>query len=337
MLKTAAQLLAALVGLSVLLPARAPGAQTPTGQTPGRIEVIPIRSATLTGEEFLRGGASGREALLAGELRLPATATGAGAAAKVPAVVLVHGSGGISGSIDLWARDLNAAGLAVFVLDSFSGRGITSTVADQNQLHSLAMMVDAYRALDALSRHPRIRADRIAVLGFSKGAVASVYSAVERFRQAHAADGGQRFAAHVGLYTLCNVSYRDDARVSAAPIRLFHGAADDYVAVDPCRGYVARLKEAGADAALTEYAGAHHGFDSPLIAPLVPVPNAQTTRNCRLAEDAAGAVRNASTGEVYALERDPCVEKGAHVGHHAEAAAAVRGAAREFLAATLLR
>lgn len=337
-MRRAATLATALIGLTALLPAppsaaQAPSPQAPSPQTPSRIEAIPIRSATPTGDEFLRGGAPGREAVIAGELRLPAGA----ATTKVPAVVLVHGSGGISGSLDLWARDLNAAGLAVLILDSFSGRGITSTVADQNQLHSLAMAVDAYRALDALARHPRVHADRIGVVGFSKGAVASVYSAVERFRQAHAADGGQRFAAHVGLYTPCNVAYRDDAAVSPVPIRLFHGAADDYVPAEPCRGYVARLREAGADVALTEYAGAHHGFDSPLIAPLVPVPNAQTTRNCRLAEDAAGGIRNASTNEVYALERDPCVERGAHVGHHAEAAAAVRTAVREFLAATLLR
>ncbi len=328
MRNAATPLLATLVGLSALFTARAPSAQVPS-----RIEVIPIRSATLTGEEFLRGGAPGRGALLAGELRLPAAA-----AAKVPAVVLVHGSGGISGSLDLWARDLNGAGLAVLILDSFSGRGITSTVADQTQLHSLAMMADAYRALDALARHPRVRADRIAVMGFSKGAVASVYSAAERFRQAHGGDPGQRFAAHVGLYTPCNVAYRDDAKVSAAvPIRLFHGTADGYVSVEPCREYVARLREAGADAALTEYAGAHHGFDSPLIAPLVPVPNAQTTRNCRLAEDAAGAIRNGRTGESHSVATDPCVEKGAHVGHDAEAAAAVRVAVKEFLAATLLR
>lgn len=328
--KAAAPLLAALIGLSVLLPARALTAQAPTNQTLSRIEAIPIRSATLTSDEFLRGGAPGRDAVIAGELRLPA-----GTAAKVPAVVLVHGSGGISGSLDLWARDLNAAGLAVFVLDSFSGRGIVSTVADQTQLHSLAMVADAYRALDALSRHPRIQADRIAVVGYSKGAVASVYSAVERFRLAHGSPE-QRFAAHVGLYTPCNNAYRDDAKVSPAPIRLFHGTADDYVAVEPCRDYVARLREAGADAALTEYAGAHHGFDSPLIAPLVPVPNAQTTAKCRLAEAASGDIRNASTGAAFSLA-DACVGKGAHVGHHAEAAAAVRRAVREFLVATLLR
>ncbi len=69
----------------------------------------------------------------------------------------------------------------------------------------------------------------------------------------------------------------------------------------------------------------------------MPVPGAQTTRNCRLSEDAVGAIRNARTGEVYALERDPCVERRAHVGHQAEAAATVRGAVKEFLAAALLR
>ena len=180
-----------------------------------------------------------------------------------------------------------------------------------------------------------VRPDRIAVLGFSKGAAASVYSAVERFRQARGS-AEHRFAAHVGLYTPCNVAYRDDAKVSPAPIRLFHGTADDYVAVEPCRDYVARLRETGADAALTEYAGAHHSFDNPLIAPLVPVPNAQTTAKCRLAEAAPGDIRNASTGVAFSLG-DACVGKGAHVGHHAEAAAAVRSAAREFLAGTLLR
>jgi dienelactone hydrolase len=162
-------------------------------QIPSRLEMLALKSQTLTGQEFLKGAESGKEVMLAGELRLPPRA-----AAKVPAVILVHGSGGIGGSTDLWARELNAIGVAAFILDTFSGRGIVSTVADQDQLNSLAMMVDAYRALDLLAAHPRIRADRIGVMGFSKGAVAAVYSATERFRAAH---GGKdnRFAAHIGL------------------------------------------------------------------------------------------------------------------------------------------
>ena len=41
-------------------------------------------------------------------------------------------------------------GVAAFLLDSFTGRGIVQTVTDQSQLGSLAMIVDAYRALDLL-------------------------------------------------------------------------------------------------------------------------------------------------------------------------------------------
>jgi dienelactone hydrolase len=295
--------------------------------------VAPIRSATFSGQDFLRGDRrAGREAVLAGELRLPLGST---AAERVPAVVLVHGSGGISGSLDLWARELNAAGIAAFVLDSFAGRGIVSTVADQNQLHSLAMMVDAYRALDWLAAHPRVRPDRIGVLGFSKGAVASVYSAMERFR-AGFGDPDRRFAAHAGLYTPCNVAYREDTRVGPAPIRFYHGVADDYVAIGPCREYVARLRQAGADAALAEYPEAHHGFDNPLSPRLLPVRDAQTTRDCRLSEGQEGAILNAQ-GAPHALERDACVGKGAHVGHHPEAAAAVRAAVRDFFRDALLR
>ncbi len=327
-----AQLFAAPTALAQQLGGAAAG--EPDGfRPPARVEVAPIRSATLSGQDFLRGDRSaGREAVLAGELRLPPGST---PAERVPAVVLVHGSGGISGSLDLWARELNAAGLAAFILDSFAGRGIVSTVADQNQLHSLAMTVDAYRALDWLAAHPRIRQDRIGVLGFSKGAVASVYSATERFNAAFG-NPNRRFAAHAGLYTPCNVAYREDTRVGSVPIRLYHGIADDYVAIGPCRDYVARLRQAGADAALTEYPDAHHAFDSPLSPRLLPVRDAQTTRDCRLSEGVNGAIINAQ-GAPFALERDACVATGAHVGHNPEAAVAVRAAVRDFFRGALFR
>lgn len=290
---------------------------------PGRIEVHAVKSRTLTGPEFLRGGAPGREVLLGGELRLPV-----GAPAKVPVVVLVHGSGGISSGADAWARVLNEAGIGAFILDTFTGRGIVSTVENQDQLNSLAMMVDAYRALDVLAAHPRVRADRIAVMGFSKGAVASVYSAMERFQAAYG--GPNRFAAHIGFYTPCNVAYDGDAKVGPAPLRLFHGISDDYVSIGPCRDYVARLKQAGADVTLTEYPDSQHSFDTPTSPALVDVPKAQSTRNCRLKEGPDGTIVNAATGEAYSL-KDPCVATGAHTGHNPQTTEAARKAVVAFV------
>ncbi len=295
---------------------------------PGRIEILPVKSRTLTGDEFLRGGVPGREVLLGGELRLPVNAP-----AKVGAVILVHGSGGIGSGPDYWARALNEIGVAAFILDTFSGRGIVSTVEDQEQLSSLAITVDAYRALDVLAAHPRIRADRIAIMGFSKGAVASVYSAMDRFRAMYGSTN--RFAAHIGFYTPCNVAYDGDTKVGPAPIRLFHGVSDDYVNIVPCRDYTARLKAAGADVALTEYPDSQHGFDSPTSPPLVAVPKAQSTRNCRLKEGPDGATLNAATGQPYSIKTDPCVALGAHVGHNAEATEAARVAVLRFVQQTL--
>lgn len=300
-------------------------------QVPSRIELLPVKSETLSGDQFLRGERSGREVTLAGELRLPPRAP-----PKVPAVILVHGSGGISGSTDLWARELNAIGVAAFILDTFSGRGIVSTVADQEQLHSLAMMVDAYRALDILAAHPGVRADRIAIMGFSKGAVAAIYSATDRFRSAHGS-ATKRFAAHIGFYTPCNVSYEGDAKVGPAPIRFFHGVTDDYVSIGPCRDYTARLKEAGADVSLTEYPNSQHSFDNPMVPPLLAIPNAQSTRNCRLREGPNGIVPGSEGGAPFSVKTDPCVAVGAHVGHNAETTALSRIAVREFIQRTLVQ
>ena len=246
--------MAGLLAIGVLaaqVPAQAQGSSWP-----GRIEILPVRSQTLPLDAFLRGDKAGPEVLLGGELRLPV-----GAAGRVPAVILIHGSGGIGAGPDMWAHILNEAGIAAFILDSFSGRGIVSTVEDQDQLNSLSMTVDAYRALDVLAAHPRIRPDRIAVWGFSKGAVPAVYAAVERF---HASFGSQsRFAAHVGFYTPCNIAYDKDEAMGGVPIRLYHGSSDDYVNPAACRTLVSRLKPAGVDIALTEYANSQHGFDSP--------------------------------------------------------------------------
>src|SRR5258708_36406015 len=125
--------------LAALLPFPA-SAQAPLAL---RLEMRAVDSVTLSGGQFLTGEEKGgKKVTLGGELRIPGPP-----GVRVPAVILVHGSGGISGATDAWARELNAIGGAAFILDTFSGRGLVSTVADQSQLNSPAMMVDYHRAL----------------------------------------------------------------------------------------------------------------------------------------------------------------------------------------------
>jgi len=289
-----------------------------------RIEVRPFETVTLTNQQFLTGEKNGKPAMLAGELRIPTPGTD-----RLPAVVLIHGSGGAGALHERWLQEITGIGVATFLVDSFSGRGIVSTSNDQSQLDSVAMMIDAYRALGLLAAHPRIDPNRIVVMGFSKGAVAAVYSSSQRFRNLYG-PANVEFAAHVGLYTPCNVSYREETKVSGKPIRLFHGVADDWVSIEPCRGYVARLKAAGADAVLTEYPGAYHAYDRLQKEP-EKYPQAQTTRHCLLAEGEGGAIVNTKTGMRYDLNTDACVERGTTVASDEAATVGTTKTVKELL------
>jgi hypothetical protein len=98
----------------------------------------------------------GKPAMIAGELRIPKPGTD-----RLPAVVLVHGSGGVGFNSGMWEGELNKAGFATFVIDSFTGRGITNTITNQTQLSSYTMMNDAFAALAVLGKHPRIDPDKL--------------------------------------------------------------------------------------------------------------------------------------------------------------------------------
>ena len=123
---------------------------------------------------------------------------------------------------------MNGIGVAAFLIDSFTGRGIIETITDPSRLANLSMIVDAFRALDLLSMHARIDASRIALMGFSRGGFVALYASLKRFRRMHGPDGVD-FAAHIPFYAQCNTTYIGDEEVSDRPIRLFHGVVDDCV------------------------------------------------------------------------------------------------------------
>lgn len=292
-----------------------------------RTEIHPLPSLTLDDEQLLTGAREqGEPVVLAAELHLPA-----GGGERLPTVVLIHGSGGIGANIEAWARELHGLGVATLIVDSFSGRGIVSTVNDQTQLGRLAMIVDAYAALGKLAAHPRVDPARIALMGFSRGGQAVLYASLKRLQRLHA-PAEARFAAYMPFYAACSTRYAGDTEVADAPIRLFHGDADDYNPAAACRAYVERLRDAGKDVEMVEYPGAHHAFDSASFRAPLTLPDAPTTRNCRLEEDEAGRIIDADTGEAFTYD-DACVEFGPTVAYDAGAHQASVAAVKEFLSA----
>jgi len=292
-----------------------------------RVEMHAFASATLTDQQFLTGQREGTPVMLAGELRLPRPGT-----ERLPVVILVHGSAGIGGYIDTWARWLNDLGVATFMLDAFTGRGLVNISADQGKLGRLNTIVDSYRALELLAQHARIDPQRIAIMGFSRGGNAALYASVKRFQRMHLAQG-LGFAAHIVFYPSCNITYIDGDDIADKPIRIFHGALDDFNPPAPCRPYVARLQKAGRDVQHTEYPGAHHVFD--LFAIKVPIqfPRSQTVRRCRLEEAEGGRIVNSATKQPFTYD-DPCVERGPTLGYNENATREAQKAVTAFLTAT---
>ena len=287
-----------------------------------RIEVHPIQSVTVTNQQFLNGDKNGKRVVIGGELQLP---LGEG---RFPAVILVHGSGGVGAREDRWAHELDGIGVAVFLLDTFTGRGIVQTNTDQSQLETLSMIGDAYRALAALSKHPRIDASKIALMGFSKGGDVALHASMKRFQRMYSSPGVE-FAAFLPFYAPCNTTYREDDQISDRPIRMFHGGADNWVPVASCRDYVKRLQAGGKDIQLTEYSGAPHAFDN-YLTPVREIHDAQTARRCSLEEAEVGIILNRETRRPFTFA-DPCIERGAKFGYDAYATDEATKAVKQFL------
>jgi dienelactone hydrolase len=297
-----------------------------------RLELHSFQTQTPTDQEFLSGKRDAKPATIAGELRIPRPGT-----ERLPAVVLLHGSGGAGGLEDQWAREFNAHGIATFIVDSFTGRGIVNTFNDQDQLSRLAAVGDAYRALETLSKHPRIDSGRVMLMGFSRGGGAAHWAALKRFQAMHGPSGALSFAGYVAMYPTCNRVFIDGLDVVNKPIRIFHGKADDYNPIAECRYYVDRLQKAGKDISLIEYADANHVFDNMALKFPLKLAQAQTTRGCPLIDEAAdGRLVDSQTKQAFTYATDACVQRGVTIGYNAQAHAEAVKAINEF-AATLFQ
>ena len=251
-----------------------------------KFESIPI----VTLNQFLKGETEGENVQISGKLQFPNKKwTG-----SLPAVVLLHGGGGVGDNQEAWARSFRKIGIATFIVDSNSGRGCRKVekmvkICKNAYLHQgLGHIPDAYRALDLLSTHPRIDPNRIAIMGFSTGGKAALYASVKRFQKMWGTPGLE-FAAYVPFYPGCKTVFENDEIISDRPIRIFFGELDDFVSAELCDEYVNRLRKAGADVTITIYPNATHAFDfkpdSRGTAVKVKSGSGVNYRNCRFVED----------------------------------------------------
>lgn len=236
----------------------APLADLSGGQT-GRIEFTSITAPNRY--EYARLNLQNtRPVTVFGDLLMPKNVSG-----KVPAVVLSHGSGGVEANMyDVWAKELNAAGYAVFIVDSFKPRGIDESNSKPSVVPFPSNVADALNALRLLATHPQIDSTRIFNMGFSLGGETAFYTAWPTW-QRPVETNGVKFAAHVVWYPGgCGQRYRtDDQEKATAPIfvLLADRELEESIDVTTCRRWYDELAAKGNAITYKEYKGARHGFD----------------------------------------------------------------------------
>lgn len=270
--------LAALVALAAFAGTRAEALSITTDQPPvsslsdGRTGAIAFKALTPKGpRDFIARDVS-EKSVIAGVLTLPANAKG-----PVPALVIVHGSSGVVANDFVWAKRVNDWGIASFVIDNFTGRGITETATEQNRLSGTADVAGALAALELLATHPGIDPKRIGVLGFSRGGSVALDSAFEPIRKA-VIDSDLHFAVHVPLYVSCSIPFFS-SHLDKAPILMLLGGKDNYTPAAPCMPFAERLRKSGAPVTVIVYPDAYHAFDVDFAPRFFPLPT--TARNCQ--------------------------------------------------------
>jgi len=170
-----------------------------------------------------------------------------------PAIVLLHGCGGIQPKRDhRWAERLSGWGYVTLQVDSFKPRGISNvcTYSGKDSINIVEKRVnDAYDAKTYLAGLPFVDRGRIAVMGWSHGGTTTLQTLYK--------GKADPFRAAVAFYPSC----RRILTGLNATLLILIGEADDWTPADRCVSMMPKGK-GSSEVTLKVYPGAFHGFDT---------------------------------------------------------------------------
>lgn len=204
-----------------------------------------------------------------------------------PAVVMMHGCSGLIAKNGRffplyrpWARAFLAQGYVVLVLDSATPRGLGQTCTGPDAMRMWRERPrDAYAALLYLQAQPFVRADRVALAGWSQGGGAVLLAinshSIGRTSpeaQAVAPRLKQDFVAAVAFYPgACSEAFHRgtyppgerEGWTSRVPLLVLFGEDDVWTELKPCAEFLDTAIARGNAIETKTYPGAVHAFDAP--------------------------------------------------------------------------
>jgi dienelactone hydrolase len=204
---------------------------------------------------------------------------------RVAAVVMMHGRSGAystkaKGVYDastlsqrhlVWGRRWAREGYIALMVDGFGPRGYAKgfprfSYDDRpKELNEVTVRpLDAYGALAYLRTRPDVVPGRIGLQGWSNGGSAALATMSDKAPGIDRPTPQTGFRAAVVFYPACGLKGRfDDGYVPYAPVRVYHGTADEEVSHRVCGRLVKRSREDGGDIEIHYYKEATHSFDDP--------------------------------------------------------------------------
>lgn len=183
---------------------------------------------------------------LPAHLARPATAT------RAPAVVVLHGCEGYRARYGRIADDLAAHGYVSLAFDALAPHGLTNACKIVTQ--SRVQANDARAAIAWLRAQPFVDPARIAIVGYSMGAIATLDDASIRRRLPPPAG----LVAAVAYYPACRGR---DANAVTVPLLILVGESDDWTPSAPCVAFARNATSAHMPVTIATYPNATHAFN----------------------------------------------------------------------------
>lgn len=219
-----------------------------------------------------------------------------------PAVVLMHGRGGLYSNLKetadadsmssrhvFWGRFWAEKGYVSLLVDSFGPRGHARGFAagtndgrrPQNLNEVTVRPLDAYGALDYLRSRGDVIPGQVFLQGWSNGGSAALSTASVRAPGIDSPTTETGFRAFLAFYPACTqvTQHYTKDYATYAPLALLIGGADEEVNAPNCRILAENARRNGSDLELVWYEGATHSFDTPSKARQSVAANAEATQD----------------------------------------------------------
>ena len=195
-----------------------------------------------------------------------------------PAVMLGHQCGGLvfsrtnprlaNWSMLEWAKRFHAAGYVTLLIDFMGPRGAQQVCQGPQSGVTLGRTTkDFYQAADHLRKLPYVHPDKVALVGYSQGALIALFNNSQSFREAFGHARG--FDAYVSFYPPCRIMSLGPNKFAIdvvqkdmeRPHLFLLGGADNETPAADCEALLGPVKASGKPVQIHTYPNETHCWD----------------------------------------------------------------------------